>query len=113
MGKPVVGHRQELYSQFLWGKCYFGFYPSKAHFATAGREPVEKVTVTVLDESEATVADYWAWWRVDDEGNRPDEIAFIYPSEGQVSMCFPYGPEAETARGRGQIIRVRVEKRPD
>lgn len=111
MSAPVIGHRQELFAQLLNAR-YFGFYETRGHFHTSGPEPIDRLSVTVIAEAEATPEDYWAWWNISDYG-RPDQISFVWCSRGQVDMCFPYGAESETKRGRGEIIRVRVEKLPD
>jgi hypothetical protein len=39
-----------------------------------------------------------------------DEPNMIWPSKAQFEMCFPYGPKAEEERGRGQTVRLSVER---
>lgn len=112
MIEPVVGYTIELFAQrrsserHPAGFYYSGFYPHRSLFATSGPEPVVPMRVTLVEELTATEADYWAWWSAEDS-----TVKFIWASKVQVSMCFPYGPETETARGRGRVVRVRVEER--
>lgn len=104
MSEPVVGASFELFAQKLPGR-YAGFYSSAKHFITSGPEPVLRMRVTVIATSEATEADYWGWWKA--EG---DYVTYVYPREFLVEMCFAYGSKAETERGRGWMVRVRVEE---
>lgn len=52
---------------------------------------------------------YWGWIDYDD----PDEPTMVQPHEGMFTMQFAYGPEAEAARGRGEIVRMTVELAED
>ena len=111
MIEPVIGFVLETFAQRRDSKhhpsgfYYSGFYPHRALFATSGPGTIYSMRVTLIDATEATDADYWAWWSSEDQ-----TLKFIWASKAQVSMCFPYGPDAETARGRGRIVRVRVEE---
>ena len=49
---------------------------------------------------------YWGWLATDD----PNKYIFIFASKQQLDMCFPYGPDAETARGRGRCVNLMVEE---
>lgn len=53
-------------------------------------------------------ATHWAWWRA---GRDVPEM--IYPRRVLFNACFPYGPQIEQERGRGQIVRLAVEEAPD
>jgi hypothetical protein len=59
------------------------------------------VAVDVIEDADGG---YWGW--LDTEGKCPE---MIWPSRSQFSVCFAYGPEAEVARGKGAILRLRVE----
>lgn len=48
---------------------------------------------------------YYGWLATD----RPDRYDFVWPSEGQLEMCFPYGSRAEADRGRGRKVNLIVE----
>jgi hypothetical protein len=104
MSEPIIGASFKLFAQKLPGR-YYGFYASERHFITSGPEPVLPMKVTVLAASEAVETDYWGWWKA--EG---DYVCLIYPRESLLEMCFPYGSKAETERGRGWVVRVRVEE---
>lgn len=55
---------------------------------------------------------YWGWYYSfhPNNGSSRGEASMIYLSEVQTRVCFAYGPEAETKRGRGEIIRLGVEE---
>ncbi len=61
------------------------------------------VAVTLTEDSQG---DYWGWLASD-----AAEPSMVWPSKVQFTMCFPYGPEAEVKRGKGKILRLRVERR--
>ena len=50
--------------------------------------------------------DYWGWLDTDDQ----EQYIFIWPSDGQLDMCFPYGPKAEEEVGRGRKVNLIVEE---
>ena len=62
-------------------------------------DPVE---VTATEDPEGT---YYGWIDADSDG----APVMVQPHEGLFSMQFPYGPKAEVDRGRGEIVRLRVE----
>jgi hypothetical protein len=49
--------------------------------------------------------DYWGW--LETGATVPN---MIWPSEAQLRICFPYGPEAEALRGRGKVYRFNITK---
>jgi len=49
--------------------------------------------------------DFWAWWNNEDKG-----FVFCWQSEGQLDMCFPYGPEVSEKHGDGHKLSVKVER---
>ena len=69
------------------------------------QEKIRTVVVRELKEGEESM--YWAWW---DNAMGLFVPGFIWPSKGQVSMCFPYGPEIEEEKGRGKLLRVMIEE---
>lgn len=105
MSEPVVGATFELLAQKR-EKRYSGFFTHKIHFATSGPDPILAMKLTVITSEDATEDDYWAWW-----DSETDSVRHVWPREFLVEMCFPYGSKAESERGRGRVIRVRVEER--
>jgi hypothetical protein len=83
------------------------FYPSTMQLKMCGNDPMAFVQLTVDPEGS-----HWGWYHSHHPHNRGSrgQVSMIYPSLVQVRICFTYGPEAETARGRGDIVRLRVEK---
>lgn len=65
-------------------------------------DPIVEVVVREQEDGR-----YWGW--MDSGKDRP---TMIWPSEAQFRICFPYGPDAEEARGRGRILRLSVEAMP-
>lgn len=47
--------------------------------------------------------DYWAWW-----DNKKLDFSHVYPHDGLVEMCFPYGTSPEIEKGKGHKLRVRI-----
>lgn len=64
------------------------------------------VAVTVREAKPDETPRQWAWW-----GNGDGKFRWLWASRIQVAICFPYGPEAEEARGRGKLLGVVVEER--
>jgi hypothetical protein len=59
---------------------------------------IHKVRVT---EGESQ---YWGFW-----DNEIGRFINIWPSRGQVTMCYPYGTDILEAEGRGKVVNVKVE----
>lgn len=72
-----------------------------------GREPVP---VELTEDPEGI---YWGW--IEAEGRRgADGVPeMIQPHHGMFTMQFPYGPEAEQERGKGEIVRMSVREVTD
>ena len=51
-------------------------------------------------------SNYWGWLDATD----PSYYHFVWPSEVQLDMCFPYGPKAEEKKGRGRKVNLIVEE---
>lgn len=64
--------------------------------------PFPIVPVQVREDEAGT---YYGWLATDS-----DTPAMIWGSHHQFSMCFPYGVEAEVARGKGVVLRLTVTK---
>lgn len=61
-------------------------------------DPVLQIIV-----QEDPAGEYWAWW-----DNNKQTFDYLSRTIHMVRICFPYGPEAEQARGRGELLRVSV-----
>lgn len=75
------------------------FYPSTVAVRMCGPGTIVRVRVT-----DDPAGAHWAWWNAERRHH-----SFVYGFRDAVAMCFPYGPEAETARGRGEVVQVRVD----
>ena len=61
---------------------------------------IKEVNVT-----ENPAGDYYGW------KDKNGEIEFIWPSEAQRDMCFPYGPKVEEDKGTGVRVRLSVTQK--
>ena len=88
------------------GDRFEHFFPSTVQLTMCGDDPKWLVQL-VLDPD----GPLWGWYNSHHPSNRNSrgQVSMIYPSEVQVRICFPYAPEAETKRGHGEIVRLRVE----
>ncbi len=66
-------------------------------------DPVRRVLVR-----EDPGGDHLAWW-----DNAKGCFEYLNKNSNMVRMCFPYGPEAEEARGRGELLVVSVQEIAD
>jgi hypothetical protein len=80
---------------------YWHFYPNMGCVEMCGPEKIYKVNV--IEDPAGT---YWGWWSLEE---KTPAFIFVYPAEILLNMCFPYGPQAETDRGRGFKMSVRIE----
>lgn len=56
---------------------------------------------------------HWGWIHAASEAlqrDAADHPSLIQPRESMFVMQFPYGPDEEAARGKGQIVRLRIEE---
>jgi hypothetical protein len=85
---------------------YFHASPSRWWVELHGStEPV--VTIRLRERTAADApSSYFAWLRFD----RPERYAMVWPSEGQLEMCFPGGSQAEADRGLGRKVNLIVEE---
>lgn len=65
--------------------------------------PIVEVNIT-----EDKNGNYWGWL-----SKGENEPKMIWPSKAQFEVCFIYGPEMEVEHGKGEILRLRVEKLTD
>jgi hypothetical protein len=87
---------------------YFHASPSKWWVEIHGlKEPIVKVSVRERRPTDPP-SDYWGWLPTKD----PDHFIFVWPSEMQLNMCFPYGPKADEDRGYGRKVNLVVEEIP-
>lgn len=63
----------------------------------------EPVTVSVIEDPDGP---YYGWIEADSQ----DGPVMIQPHASLFTMQFPYGPKAEVERGRGEVVRLRVER---
>ena len=74
-------------------------------FCHFGAEPWVRMcfggAVVQVQLSEDPDGGYWGW--IEAGGTTPE---MIQPHHGMFTMQFPYGPEAEQERGRGEIVRM-------
>jgi hypothetical protein len=86
------------------GDHFEHFFPSTTQVTMHGNGPW--LVKLVLDPE----GPLWGWYNSHHPSNRGfrGQVTMIYPSETQVRICFTYGPEAETKRGHGEIVRLRL-----
>ena len=77
------------------------FFPTRYQVQMCSDSPQDIVRVLVTPDPAGS---YWAWYDYD-EG-----IAFVYFSRVLLETIFPYGSKVEEDRGRGKVIRVRVDE---
>jgi hypothetical protein len=63
-------------------------------------DPIVEVELT-----EDPAGNYWACIKTGE-----DTPSMIWPSQGQFSMCFPYGPQVEVDQGKMTIVRLKVRE---
>ncbi|MFG3710947.1 hypothetical protein [Micromonospora sp. NPDC047730] len=69
-----------------------------------GREPVP---VELTEDPEGT---YWGWIDAPGHPQADGMPEMVQPHYGMFTMQFPYGPEAEQERGKGEIVRMSVRE---
>lgn len=70
--------------------------------------PIVKVSVRERVATDPP-SNYWGWL----DAMAPHHYIFVWPSEVQLDMCFPYGPKVEEDRGRGRKVNLVVEELPE
>lgn len=88
-----------------YAHCHFGayrdFFPHQDIVRSiGGNDPIHRVRITTDADGS-----FWSWWNA--EKSRHD---FTWSHRDGVEICFPYGSKAEEDRGRGKVVRVRVER---
>lgn len=71
-------------------------------------DPIVKVSIRERLPTDPP-SNYWGWLATDE----PDRYQYVWPSEGQMEMCFPYGSKAEADRGRGRKVNLVIEELPE
>jgi hypothetical protein len=70
--------------------------------------PIVKISVRERVETDPP-SSYWGWLKADE----PDCYIFVWPSEIQLDMCFPYGPKIEEQLGRGRKVNLTLTEIPE
>ena len=88
------------------GDRFEHFYPSTTAVGMCGSDPIVLVRLKLDDNGP-----YWGWLHSMHPHNRSyrGQVSMIYSSRTLVSICFTYGPEVETKRGYGEIVRLSAE----
>ena len=81
----------------------FSVHPKTAQLYQMEGDVLCKVRVREAGEGEESA--YWGWW-----AKRVDSFVFVFPTRSYLSICFPYGIEAEEEAGHGECHRVTVEE---
>lgn len=85
------------------GKFYYkNCFSSEKAVRMCSSEKIHKVNVREAFPEEDTP--YVGWLKP--EG----DIDFIFPNLTLLEVCFPYGTKAEAEKGRGKVIRVKIEE---
>jgi hypothetical protein len=68
----------------------------------------EVIEVELIEDPEGT---YWGWIKYADLlGPLDPNPRMVQPSKVLFDMQFPYGPESEAARGKGEVVRLCVRE---
>lgn len=102
-----MGVSWELYAGKGKDSQFEHFYLSVLQVEMCGNKEAFLVRLTPDDEG-----DFYGWHYSDhpDNGSFAGQVSMIYRRAFLVEMCFPYGLEAEVKRGRGNLVRLRVEE---
>lgn len=76
------------------------FYTGSRFFVKLHGVPDDDIKEVTITENPA--GDYYGW------KDKNGEIKFIWPSEAQRDMCFPYGPKVEEDKGTGVRVRLTI-----
>ena len=82
------------------------FYESIMQVKMCGNERIVRVRL-VPDDAGL----YWGWYYGHHPANRSfkGDVSMVYRHKLAVEVCFAYGTDAETKRGRGKVVRLRAE----
>lgn len=83
------------------GIPYF-YHPGPKHYVDLYKREFDLPMVQVIVKEDKN-GEYYGWI---DKGEKEPEM--IWRGKGLFSMCFPYGPEEEVKRGRGEIVRLSI-----
>lgn len=89
-----------MYAYLKHGKY---FYAGSRFFVKLHGVPDADIKEVTAAENPA--GDYYGW------KDKSGEIKFIWPSEAQRDMCFPYGPKVEEDKGTGVRVRLSVTQK--
>ena len=97
----------EMFAQQSSSETLHNFYTSLLAYGVCGPDPVFHVQVTLDPEGP-----YYGWLYSDDpaNGSNVGHVSMIFAHRMLVEICFPYGTAVEEKRGRGKIVRLRVER---
>jgi hypothetical protein len=95
----MYAHRFES-DRYECGFFYFNVHACEKTTALCNRaERVRRIEIREVKEGEKSP--YWGWLDA-----KTGKISMVYPSRGQLNMCFPYGPDAEVNAGRGRPVNL-------
>lgn len=89
-----------MYAYLKHGKY---FYTGSHFFVKLHGVPDDDIKEVTVTENPA--GDYYGW------KDKSGEIKFVWPSEAQRDMCFPYGPKVEEDKGTGVRVRLSVTQK--
>lgn len=94
-----------------WGPYWWGIsrWWQNTRFHSASVK-MWSLTCERCDVNSATDGkDLFGWWEYEiPEYEIRGTLSLLYPSRAQVRCCFPFGLEAEVARGRGLLVAYRI-----
>lgn len=105
MSEPRTWEMWAGLSHGVWSHAH----PDARFVKAYGCDPV-RVILTEEPEGE-----HYGWIRGASEAlerEADDHPSLVQPRWSMFTMQFPYGPEAEAERGRGEIVRLRIEEVP-
>lgn len=82
--------------------CHFYNSVQVVRFCGGG-DPIVEVELTEVPDSEVDGTCYWGWW---DEEQR--KLGMIQFTKQLLDMCFPYGLDDATERGKGRAVPLKA-----
>lgn len=98
--KRNATHNKDLVGDFWYDDCQVSPQTTRLYDSKA---PISEVLVKEMSDGDKS--SYWAWW-----DNDSDRFTMLYYHRDLLSICFPYGIEAEVDRGRGKDYNVSVDE---